>query len=154
LIRYFLQRHGTDLGSPNASMIPGAIEFLQQQAWPGNVRELENAIRKALLLARGYTIGDEHVRSALTQTKPPRLAANQTLSAYISDLFERAARGELENIQAILTEATERELYAQAIELAHGNQAKAAKWLGVSRPTMREKLTLYALHPKREANPT
>jgi len=50
-----------------------------------------------------------------------------------------------------VTEATERELYAQAIQLAQGNQAKAAKWLGVSRPTMREKLTLYGLHAKRYA---
>jgi DNA-binding protein Fis len=42
-------------------------------------------------------------------------------------------------------------LYAQAIQLAQGNQVRAAKWLGVSRPTMREKLIHYGLHTKRDA---
>ena len=36
------------------------------------------------------------------------------------------------------------------IELAEGNQAKAARWLGISLPTMREKLRLYELHPRQE----
>jgi DNA-binding protein Fis len=40
----------------------------------------------------------------------------------------------------------ERHLFPQAIGLAHGNQAKAARWLGVSRTTVREKLLDYGLH--------
>src|ERR1051325_6812160 len=35
--------------------------------------------------------------------------------------------------------------FGQAIQLAAGDQSKAAKWLGVSRPTMREKLVRYGL---------
>jgi DNA-binding protein Fis len=45
-------------------------------------------------------------------------------------------------------ENLERELYDQAIRLANGDQTKAARWLGVSRPTMREKLQRYGLHPQ------
>jgi DNA-binding protein Fis len=45
----------------------------------------------------------------------------------------------------------ERELYGQAIRLANGDQTKAASWLGVSRPTMREKLTRYDLHPGKDS---
>jgi len=150
LVRHFLQRYGAELGSPNASMAPDALNFLQQQPWPGNVRELENVVRKALLLARGFTIGPQEVQAALAQTKLPRPALNQTLAGYISDLLNRAVRGELENVSDAVTEATERELYAQAIQLAQGNQVRAAKWLGVSRPTMREKLILYGLHTKRD----
>ena len=44
----------------------------------------------------------------------------------------------------------ERELYTRAIILAHGNQAKAARWLGVTRTTMREKLVHFGLHPSAE----
>ncbi len=151
LIRHFLQRYGAEFGSPNASMTPEAVQFLQQQPWPGNVRELENVVRKTLLLARGFTIGPEEVRAALAQTQLPRPAVDQTLANYIADLLGRAVRGELENVSDAVTEATERELYAQAIELAQGNQVRAAKWLGVSRPTMREKLIHYGLHVKRDA---
>ena len=41
----------------------------------------------------------------------------------------------------------ERELFARAIQFAEGNQAKAARWLGVTRTTMREKLIHFGLHP-------
>ena len=44
-------------------------------------------------------------------------------------------------------ESAERELFRQAIELAHGNQAKAARWLGVSRITMKAKLVQFGFHP-------
>jgi nitrogen regulation protein NR(I) len=152
LVRHFLQRYGAELGSPNASMVPEAIEFLEQQPWPGNVRELENVVRKALLLSRGFTIGPQEVQAALAQTKLPRPALNQTLAGYVSDLLNRAVHGELENVNDAVTEATERELYAQAIQLAQGNQVRAAKWLGVSRPTMRQKLILYGLHAKRDTS--
>jgi DNA-binding NtrC family response regulator len=153
LVHHFLRRYGDELGASNASISAAATQFLQQQSWAGNIRELENVIRKALLSARGFTIGVEEVRVALTQTMLPRPAIDQTLASYISDLLGRAVRGELENVAGAVTEAAERELYAQAIELAHDNQAKAAKWLGVSRPTMREKLRLYGLHSKQDTAP-
>jgi DNA-binding NtrC family response regulator len=148
LTRYFLQRHGVNLGTHNATIADDALQFLQQQPWPGNVRELENVTRKALLSAHGYPIGLDDVRQALTPAaEPPRPAADQTMAAYVAELLQRAARGELENAHGALTEAGERELYAQAIRLAEGNQAKAAQWLGVSRPTMRAKLIQYGLRP-------
>ena len=40
----------------------------------------------------------------------------------------------------------EPELFTQAIHLAQGNQAKAARWLGVTRLKMREKLIQLGLH--------
>jgi len=150
LVRYFLQRHGAEMGVPQAVAVNDALQYLQQQSWPGNVRELENVVRRSLLLARSTTIGLEEVRKAQSQTRAPSPNANQPLAGYITELLQRAARGELENVHAEVVEAVERQLYAQAIELAHGNQAKAAKWLGVSRPTIREKLIQHGLHPSRD----
>jgi DNA-binding protein Fis len=51
----------------------------------------------------------------------------------------------------ILQAKMEQEALRHAIELAEGNQAKAARWLGISLPTMREKLRHYALHPKKDS---
>ena len=42
LVRYFLGKHGPELGNASPSIHPEAVEFLQSQSWPGNVRELEN----------------------------------------------------------------------------------------------------------------
>ena len=50
-----------------------------------------------------------------------------------------------------LIEAAEHELVSQAIKLAHGNQARATRWLGISRLTMREKLQRFGLHPAQES---
>ena len=45
-------------------------------------------------------------------------------------------------------------ILTKAIALAEGNQAKAARWLGLSRLTLREKLKLLGLHPSStESNP-
>jgi hypothetical protein len=41
-----------------------------------------------------------------------------------------------------------RELSAQAIQMAQDDQAKAAQWLGISRPTMRDKLRRPGLSPQ------
>ena len=58
-----------------------------------------------------------------------------------------------QDVAAALTEWAEREIYGQAILLAEGDQTRAAKWLGVSRPTIREKLSRYNLRPGRERPP-
>ncbi|MBT8398486.1 MAG: sigma-54-dependent Fis family transcriptional regulator [Gemmatimonadetes bacterium] len=41
---------------------PQAMRALKEYDWPGNVRELENALTRASILARGSTLGPEHLR--------------------------------------------------------------------------------------------
>jgi DNA-binding NtrC family response regulator len=148
LVKFFIHRYASQLGASAPSMpTPEAMAHLQAQSWPGNVRELRNVVRKALLLAHGYPISPEIVDRALSQAQLPKLEADQSIAGYVAALLAKAKAGELENVQIVLTEAFERELYGQAIRMAHGDQSKAGAWLGVSRPTMREKLLKYGLHP-------
>jgi len=145
LVDYFLRRHGSELGHPHATVTPDVREFLQRQPWHGNVRELENVIRKALLASHGFVINLDNVTNALSSTRRPKPTTNQPLGDFIRELLTAATRGEMEDVEPAVMEAVERELYRQALDMAHGNQAKAAKWLGVSRPTMREKLRALGL---------
>ncbi|MGA9453555.1 MAG: sigma 54-interacting transcriptional regulator [Verrucomicrobiia bacterium] len=147
LVRYFLGKYGPELGSPHASIRLEAMEFLQSHSWPGNMRELENVIRKALLLPQDYAINADHVRAALSKDAGLTDSANRPLGEYIDDLLAAAQCGELTDIHARVLESAERELFRRAIELAHGNQAKAARWLGISRITMKAKLVQFGLHP-------
>jgi DNA-binding protein Fis len=71
----------------------------------------------------------------------------QSLGEYVGDLLAAAQRGETDEVHARVLESAERELFRQAIELAQGNQAKAARWLGVSRITMKAKLVQFGFHP-------
>jgi DNA-binding NtrC family response regulator len=147
LVRYFLTKYGPELGHPRPSIHEAAMAFLQAQSWHGNVRELENAVRKALLLAQGYTVNVDHVRAAVNKDGSVTGDASQTLGEYIGELLAAAQRGETAEVHARVLEAAEKELFRQAIELAHGNQAKAARWLGVSRITMKAKLVQFGFHP-------
>jgi DNA-binding NtrC family response regulator len=146
IVRYFLARYGGELGLKEPSIHPDALRFFQERLWPGNVRELENAVRKALLVARGYPIGLDEASRACADS-PALGGSSGSLAECVSELLAAAGRGEIKNVHAALIEVAERELFTQAIDLAKGNQAKAARWLGISRITMREKLTRLGLHP-------
>jgi len=150
LVDYFLSKSASEFGLYRPTISREAVEFLQQLSWPGNVRELQNVLRKALLLGRG-TISLENIQELLLPKFSTRADTHATLAERISDLLATAKRGELHNVQEVLLSEIERELYGQAIRLANGDQTKAAGWLGVSRPTMREKLTRYGLHPSKDA---
>jgi len=155
LVEYFMHRYGTDLvGNPEPQIHADARKCLEEMSWPGNVRELENVVRRALVSSHGI-ISLSDVQEAIAQdtvakSAAPLPAGDQPLASYVSDLLAKVMRSEVEDAHARVTAAAERELYSQAIQLAGGDQSKAAKWLGVSRPTMREKLVRYGLHPARE----
>jgi len=156
LVECFMQRYGKELvGNPEPQIHADALECLQEMSWPGNVRELENVVRRALVSSHGI-ISLSDVQEAIAQDTVVKSAASlpagdQPLAAYVSDLLAKVMGGEVEDAHVRVTAAAERELYSQAIHLAGGNQSKAAKWLGVSLPTMREKLVRYGLHPTRES---
>jgi DNA-binding NtrC family response regulator len=146
LVKYFIRRAGPELGIDSPSIQPEAITFLQSQIWPGNVRELENTVRQSLLLARGYPVSPDHVQQSCLRSRKPVAASDQSIDGYFTELLTRAQRGELTNLHARMIEDMERELYTRTIQIAEGNQAKAARWLGVTRTTMREKLIRFGLH--------
>jgi DNA-binding protein Fis len=65
-------------------------------------------------------------------------------------LLASAKNGEIDNACSRMIAGLEPEMFKQAIQLAQGNQAKAARWLGVTRLKMREKLIELGLHHPRE----
>ena len=151
LVKYFLQRSATELGNDAPSIQPEAMAFLQTQSWPGNVRELENVVRQALLLARGYSISLEHVQQASARSRKPVVGRPTRPSPDISaSCWTARSAVKSSGAHARMIEDMERELYTRAIQLAEGNQAKAARWLGVTRTTMREKLIHFGLRPSGE----
>ena len=154
LVNYFLRKYSVEFQIPDPSIHAEALQFLQAQNWPGNVRELENTVRKTLLLARGYTINADHARAAAMKGRAGTPKSEQSLREHADELLAAAQRGELQDAHARLMDAAEREIFCRAIELAHGNQAKASRWLGVSRLTMREKLLQFGVHPAQDGKTT
>jgi DNA-binding protein Fis len=141
-----------ELAVENPSVQPEAIAWLQSQKWSGNVRELENVTRRAMLLARPFAVSLEHVQQVLDSAPKPLSISNQTHSAYIAELLARVQRGDEEGAYTKMIADLEPELFSQAIQLAQGNQARAARWLGITRLKMREKLVQFGLHTVRDAS--
>ncbi|HTD66553.1 MAG TPA: sigma-54 dependent transcriptional regulator [Candidatus Limnocylindria bacterium] len=140
LVRYFIGRYATELGIDHPSIQAEAITLLQSQAWPGNVRELENVVRQSMLAARPFAISSDHVKQVLAKGRVSAPAGSPHHGAYIAELLSRAERGEVKDVYWQMIAELEPELFRQTIERAGGNQAKAARWLGITRLKMREKI--------------
>jgi len=147
LVRHFLCKYAADFGIVCPAISSDALALLQSDSWSGNVRELENVTRRLLLAARGLSINADSVRQILAARQAEAAPAGQSFSWLASDLLARAQKGEIQDAHACMLCEAEREILTQAIILAEGNQAKAARWLGLSRLTLREKLKQLGLHP-------
>jgi DNA-binding NtrC family response regulator len=158
LVQHFLHKYADDFGIESPAISSDAVGLLQADSWPGNVRELENVIRRLLLAARGLSINADAVRQTLAARNAGADPAGHSFTGFAGNLLARAQKGELQDAHARMLAEAEREILTQAITLAEGNQAKAARWLGLSRLTLREKLKQLGLHPTSggttEATPT
>jgi nitrogen regulation protein NR(I) len=147
LVQHFLRKYAGDFDIESPTISADAVAVLQSDSWPGNVRELENITRRLLLGARGLSINADAVRQTLAARNAQNPPTDNSFSAYAGDLLARAQKGELHDAHTRMLAEAEREILTQAITLAEGNQAKAARWLGLSRFTLREKLKQLGLHP-------
>ncbi len=147
LAQHFLRKYAADFGVEIPTISPDAVAVLQSQLWPGNVRELENMTRRLLLAARGLSINADAVRQTLSARDIEDASPGTSFSNFARELLTRAQKGELNDAHARMLAEAEREILAQAIALSAGNQTQAARWLGLSRLTLREKLKQLGLHP-------
>ena len=147
LLQHFLRKYAANFDLEPPGITPEALAILQAEPWPGNIRELENVTRRLLLDARGLALSVEAVRQALSRRAADATKPADSLRTLAADLLARAQRGELSDPYAQILARAEREILTQAIMLAEGNQSQAARWLGLSRLTLREKLTQLGLHP-------
>jgi nitrogen regulation protein NR(I) len=147
LVQYFVARYGAELGGV-AVVQPAALKFLVAQSWPGNVRQLENMVKRVLLLAHGYPITEELVRTALETGSAAGAATEvggQTVAALCEEALAAARRQPGAGAVVAVLGVVERELLVRAQATAAGNITQMAQLLGWSRLTVREKLKLYGL---------
>jgi nitrogen regulation protein NR(I) len=140
MVHHFLGLHSAEMGIPTPQIQKEAMEFLQGQPWPGNVRELENVVRRALLVRPGYPIRPSDVHCAMAFGVRATAKQEMSLATLVRENLDRAARGESVGVYAEMLGIMERELFLEAIKLARGNQVQAARWLGISRLTLRHRL--------------
>lgn len=113
----FLRRFSEELGKKLKGFAPSSIELLESYDWPGNVRELENRIQRAVIMSESTLIEPHDLAFSEVQN------GRRDVPLYGVTLREARDRVEREKI-----------LYA--VNKHGGNIARAAKELGISRPTL------------------
>src|SRR5213592_215776 len=117
LASHFMKKYG---GIADASIDTETLELLERYGWPGNVRELENVIHRSFALRGRLKItASDLFDQSVESPDAPALQAGQSV-------------GEME-----------RKLIMTTLEQTNGNRTHAARLLGISLRTLRNKLREY-----------
>ncbi len=146
LADYFLAQLAARMGVENPGMTPEAKALLDRSPWPGNVRELANVIQKALIFSRGLPIGPEDVEQAMSGEGVERKADGEGAQEAIRQWVRKVLASETgENLFDFFMDNFAAILITEALRLTGGNRTRAAKLLGLSRPTLQSKIEKYGL---------
>jgi DNA-binding NtrC family response regulator len=129
LAAHFIKKYADANGVPVLPLSAAVKDMLSRHPWRGNVRELENAMHRAVLLARGTEIGPE----AVTLAGPLRSQDGDTAAP---------AGGQAALIGRTVADV-ERDLIIGTLQHCLGNRTHAANILGISIRTLRNKLQQY-----------
>ncbi len=146
LAEHFLEKYARELNMPNPGLTDRANAVLRELTWPGNVRELGNVMQKALIFSRGLRLDAEDV----TCLHGREVSVSGALDENTEESVVRWVR------HALLAEAEEGVFEAlgdrfcaivirEALTLTGGNRTRAAKLLGMSRPTLIARIEKYGL---------
>jgi Nif-specific regulatory protein len=129
LADHFVEKIAADQGIRIKRISTAAIDALVSYHWPGNVRELQNVIERAVLVSDGQVIH--------THDLPPTLQTAESSGTATSVPFGEAVAG------------FERDLLEDALKMARGNRARAARLLQATRRIVNYKIKQYQIDWRR-----
>jgi nitrogen regulation protein NR(I) len=145
LLQYFAWRFKDECGCRVKGITREALNVLMKYNWPGNVRELENWVRRAMVLCRGEYLTSDGLPSLISftsQEQAHKAHFLKQLSQILSLPFEDPDSIRPGSFHFIV-EKVEEELVRNALRITGGNQLKAANLLGITRTTLRSKITRF-----------
>src|SRR5262249_11037699 len=129
LADHFLERLSSDHRKRIRRISTPAIDMLMAYHWPGNVRELQNDIKRAVLVCDGDVVHAHHLPPTLQMADTSDAAATQPLAAALA--------------------AYEKDLIQDALKMARGNRAKAARLLHATARIVNYKIRKYRIDWRR-----
>jgi two-component system response regulator HydG len=125
LARVLLADAALRMGRKIVSLAPNTVDQLLRHQWPGNVRELENAMERAVALARGNRVELEDLPEEIRQAFPIPVVNT----------------GSVKPLKDI-----EKDYILAVLDLNGGNQSRTAKQLRIGSATLYRKLKKYGHH--------
>jgi two-component system response regulator FlrC len=143
LARAFLAKRGY----PESTLTAPALEQLQSQSWRGNVRELFNVLERAAIIADGTAIEvghlmieEEFLACSGVATSPAADTSKPRLELVDADRAEASVNCATAGLSV---REMEEQLIFETLKQANNNRTRAAKMLGISVRTLRNKLKVY-----------
>lgn len=131
LVTDFLKKSCFNLGIPKKAITSEAMDYLVSYSWPGNIRELQNAIERAVITSRSEVIREESFQFIAGKRSVNNLDNVEDTKVIPSFQMRTIAEMEKEMIFATLKETD-------------NNKTEAAKILGITARTLRNKLKQYS----------
>jgi len=131
LIEYLLKKINSELYKSIRKVEEKAVDRIKDYDWPGNVRELENILTRAAISTQGEVILDEFIT--------PLLGKNESKEIDKKDTF---------NVLSL--QEVEKEHVLRVLNHTRWHLGKTCELLGISRPTLRQKLKEYGISPSLE----
>ncbi len=147
LTEYFLARFAGEIGIDRPRITTEAQAILNQYPWPGNVRELANVIQKTVIFNRGAPLCAEDIAKAISEHGPAQTEENgEKEEQVLRRIFRHAiVSGTGDNLFEEFMDNLARHFISEALNVSGGNRSRAAKILGLSRPTLHAKMEKYGL---------
>jgi len=140
LVEHFIDKFNSAFKFKVSGISPEAKVILHRYGWPGNVRELENVIERAFNILEGNLILPSHLPSAILSQSS--YSGQKTEHHPISNIASALNKGQ--NLSEIMDQV-EKLVILQALMISHGNKAKTAQMLKISRPGLYKKMTKLGL---------
>jgi DNA-binding NtrC family response regulator len=137
LAHHFAKKYAAMNGLPDRVLSHDAKRVILANPWRGNVRELENTIHRAVLLSMTTEIGPDAILSPEGESLQQN--ATDATARKVAEAAEAATRALVGRTVADV----ERELILDTLDHCLGNRTHAAKILGISIRTLRNKLNEY-----------
>jgi DNA-binding NtrC family response regulator len=138
LADHFARKYAELNGLPARPIDAEGRRALTMNPWQGNVRELENTIHRATLLATGMEIGIEALRT------PDGDALGGRGLGTVAERAAQTAEAVTRTLVGRTVADVERDLILDTLDHCFGNRTHAAKILGISIRTLRNKLNEYS----------
>lgn len=137
LIDYFIKRFSQKYSKKINGMGDLAREKLLKYNFPGNIRELQNIINRAIVVSTSDILTEKEI-TFLAQKDSP-VPFSQNIDELIERLFQEIIQlpdSQKEGVFPII----EKMLINKALNATKNNQVRAAKLLGISRNTLRNRI--------------
>lgn len=125
-----------------------ALKKMMRYDWPGNVNELKNAVKSAVALCRGGSILIEDLPSNVLGTKVTKRkgdAQTDALKEWVKVEMENYKNSSQKGYYGHIISKVEKELIHQVLEMTNGKKVETAEILGITRNTLRTKMSNYGL---------